>query len=123
MADVQSMDKPSLIKTCKDLSAHFIALIQRKMMTMMNYTVCLTGMTFQSATKHLRLADSYPVSYHSTGTTNISNDSLKKMLPHTATKDAFTVFFSKELLEFSKENTLYTVSWQNKAEASHRDLM
>ena len=28
--DVQSMDKPSWIKTCKDLSAHFIAFIQRK---------------------------------------------------------------------------------------------
>ena len=30
IADVQSMDKPSWIKTCKDLSAHFIAFIQRK---------------------------------------------------------------------------------------------
>ena len=30
MADVQSMDKPSWIKTCKDLSAHLIAFIQRK---------------------------------------------------------------------------------------------
>ena len=30
MADVQSMDKPSRIKTCKNLSAHFIAFIQRK---------------------------------------------------------------------------------------------
>ena len=30
MDDVQSMDKPSWIKTCKDLSAHFIAFIQRK---------------------------------------------------------------------------------------------
>ena len=30
MADVHSMDKPSWIKTCKDLSAHFIAFIQRK---------------------------------------------------------------------------------------------
>ena len=27
------------------------------------------------------------------------------------------------LLEFSKENKLYTVEWQNKAEASHRDGM
>ena len=30
MADVQSMDKFSWIKTCKDLSAHFIAFIQRE---------------------------------------------------------------------------------------------
>ena len=30
MADFQSMDKPSWIKTCKDLSAHFIAFIHRK---------------------------------------------------------------------------------------------
>ena len=32
MADVQSMDKSIWIKTCKDLSAHFIAFIQRNMM-------------------------------------------------------------------------------------------
>ena len=30
MADVRSVEKPSWIKTCKDLSAHFIAFIQRK---------------------------------------------------------------------------------------------
>ena len=30
MADVQSMDKFSWIKTCKDLSAHFIAFIQKE---------------------------------------------------------------------------------------------
>ena len=30
LSDVQSMDKPCLIKMCKDLSAHFIAFIQRK---------------------------------------------------------------------------------------------
>ena len=30
MADVQSVDKPSWIKTCKDLSAHLSAFIQRK---------------------------------------------------------------------------------------------
>ena len=28
MADIQKMDKPSWIKTCKDMSAHFIAFIQ-----------------------------------------------------------------------------------------------
>ena len=28
MAAIQSMDKPSWIRTCKDLSAHFIAFIQ-----------------------------------------------------------------------------------------------
>ena len=38
-------------------------------------------------------------------------------------KGEFTVFLSKELLEFSKENKLYTVAWQNKAEKSHRDGM
>ena len=42
MADVQSMDKPSWINTCKDLSAHFIAFVQRNMM---NHDLCLTGMT------------------------------------------------------------------------------
>ena len=30
MDDVQSMDKPSRIKMCKDMSAHFTAFTQRK---------------------------------------------------------------------------------------------
>ena len=66
---------------------------------------------------------SYSVAYHSTYTTNISNVSLKKLLSQSAKKGEFTVFLSKELLEFSKENKLYTVAWQNKAETSHRDEM
>ena len=65
----------------------------------------------------------YPGAYHSTYTTNISNVPLKKLLSHSAKKGEFTVFLSKELLAFSKENKLYTVAWQNKAETSHRDEM
>ena len=72
---------------------------------------------------NLPFGDSYPVAYHSTYTTNISNVPLKKLLSHSATKGEFTVFLSKELLEFSNENKLYTVAWQNKADTSHRDGM
>ena len=53
----------------------------------------------------------------------ISDAPLKKPLSHTATKDELTVFLSKELLKFSKENKLYTVAWQHKADASHRGGM
>ena len=60
--------------------------------------------SLKSATRHLRLGDSYPVADHSTVTTNISNVPLKKLLSHTATKDELTLFLSKEFLEFSKEN-------------------
>ena len=64
------------------------------------------------------------MAYHSTE--NISNVPLKKLLPHTATKDEphtatkdeLTLFLSKELPKL-----LNTVAWQNKAEASHRDGM
>ena len=79
--------------------------------------------SLKSVTRHLQLGDSYPEAYHSTDTKSISNVPLKKLLSHTTTKDELTVFLTKELLEFSKENKLYTVAWQNKAEASHRDGM
>ena len=72
---------------------------------------------------HLPYGYSYPVAYHSTYTTNISNVPLKKLLSHSAKKGELTVFLSKELLEFSKENKLYIVAWQNKAETLHRDGM
>ena len=68
-------------------------------------------------------ADTSDVAPHSPDTTNISNVPLKKLLSHTATNDVLTVFLSKYFLEFSKENKLYNVAWQNKAEASHRDGM
>ena len=49
MADVQSMDTPSWIKTCKDLSASsFHCIYTKNMMNIMNYILCLTGMTFQN---------------------------------------------------------------------------
>ena len=116
MADIQSTDKPSWIKTCKDLSAHFIAFIQGKYdelhILFDRYDIPKSP---KAATRHLWLGDSYPVAYHSTYTTNISNVPLKKLLSHTATKDELTVFLSIELLQFSKENKLYTVARQQKA--------
>ena len=48
--------------------------------------------SLKSATRHLWLGDSYPVAYHITDTTNISNVPRKKLLSHTATKDELTVF-------------------------------
>ena len=42
MADVQSIDKPSWIMTCKDLSADFIALYKENI-NLMSYMLCLTG--------------------------------------------------------------------------------
>ena len=96
MADVQSMDKPSWIKTGKDLSAHFIVLMQRKYdelhIVFDRYDI---PKSLKSATRHLPLSDSYHVAYHNTDTTNISNVPLKKLLAHTATKDELTVFLSK----------------------------
>ena len=96
-------------------------------MNMMNYIILFDSKdipkSLKSATKHLWLGDSYPVAYHSTDTTNISNVPLKKLLSHTATKDKLSVFLSKNLRKSSKANKLYTVAWQNKADASNRGGM
>ena len=124
MLDVLLVDESGWIKTCNDLSAHFIAFIQRKYDEYDELYIVFDKYgipkSLKSATRHLRLGNSYPVAYHSTDTTNIS---LRKLLSNTAKKDELTVFSSKELLEFSNENKLYTVVWQNKAEASHRDVV
>ena len=85
MTDVQSMDKPSWMKTCKDLSAHFIAFIQKEYdelhILLDRYDI---PKSLKSETRHLRLDGSYPVAYHSTDTTNISNVPLKILLSHIA---------------------------------------
>ena len=124
IADIQSTDKPSWIKTCKYLLAHFVAYIQGKYDEYDDLYILFDRYaipkSLKAATRHLWLCDSYPLAYHSTDTTNISNVPLKKQLSHTATKDELTVFLSIKLMKFSKENKLYTVARQHKAEASHR---
>ena len=77
------------------------------MMNMMNYIILFDRYydipkSLKSATRHLRLDDSYPVAYHITDTTNISNVPLKKLLSHTATKDELTVFFVIRIAEILK---------------------
>ena len=65
LAGVQSMDKPSRTKTCKDMSAHFIAFIQRKHGEYDELHIVFDRYdipnSFKSATRHLRLGESYPV--------------------------------------------------------------
>ena len=98
--------KPSWIKMCKDLSAHFFAFIQGKYDELhILFDRFDIPKSLKAATRHLWLGDSYPVAYHSTDTTNISNVPLKKLLSHTATKDGLTVFLSIELLKFSNRTS------------------
>ena len=111
MADVQSMDKPSWIMTCKDLSAHFIAFIQRKSdeydelhIVFDRYDILKS---LKSATRHLWLGDSYPVAYHSTETTNISNVPLKKLIPHSNKGYAYSIFVKRIAGVLKREQVVY----------------
>ena len=67
------MGKPSWIKTCKDLIAHFIAFIQMKYDEFDEIHIVFymydIPKSRKSATRQLWLGDSYPVAYHITDTT------------------------------------------------------
>ena len=54
---------------------------------------------------HLPYDYSYPVAYHSTYTTNISNVPLKKLLSHSAKKGEFTVFCQKNCWNSQKRTS------------------
>ena len=81
------------VKICQ--LAHFIAFLQKYdeydelHIVFDRYDI---PKSLKSATRHLRLGDSYHVEYHSTDTKSISKVPLNKLLSHTTTKDELTVF-------------------------------
>ena len=111
LTDVLSMDKPSWIKTCKDVSAHFIAYLHRKCDAYDELHIVFDTYDIpeplKSATMHVSLGDSYSVAYHITDTRNYFNCSTDEtVIPHSK-KDELTVFCQKNCRILKREQSVY----------------
>ena len=99
MAEVQAIDKPKSIKTCKDLGHHFASSIKAKSGTYDEVHVIFDDYTvknsLKTATRSKRLGGLASVRYKITDSTKIQHIPMKKLLSHEGTKDELTMFFSE----------------------------
>jgi len=103
MAEVQSLDKPDWIKTCKDLAEHFTSRLfvkhnntQQIRLIFDRYDV-LSSLKFD--TRSRRQGSQEPIHYHITDSTHIAKVTLKKLLSHTKTKAELTAFLAQKVME------------------------
>lgn len=101
--EVQSLDKPDWIKTCKDLAEHFIAVFSSN--TIHTQQICLAFdrynvlSSLKSVTWSKRQDTQEPVYYHTTNSTRIAKVTMKKLISHTKTKAGRTAFLAQKVME------------------------
>ena len=127
MAEVQSLDKPDWIKTCKDLAEHFIARVfvkynntQQIRLIFDRYDVLSS---LKSATRSKRQGTQEPIYYHITDSTHIAKVTLKKLVSHTKTKAELTAFLAQKVMERGEATGKQViVAWATECKATHKDM-
>ena len=127
MAEVQCLYKPTTIKTCKDLSQHFVTQFNEKYkaydevhLVFDDYTVTNS---LKTATRQKRQGISASVHYKIGDTTKIQHITMKRLLSHTKTKDELTDYLSKKMME-DAENTgnKFVVAWRQNVSYTTEDI-
>ena len=119
MAEVQAIDKPKSIKTCKDLGDHFASCIKLTFgaydevhVIFDDYTV---NNSLKTATRSTRLSGLASVRYRITESTKIQHIPMKKLLSHEGTKDELTMFSSEKIMHMAmKTGQQYVVEYKMK---------
>ena len=127
MAEVQSLDKPDWIKTCKDLAEHFMARLfvkynntQQIRLIFDRYGVLSL---LKSATRSKRQGTPEPIYYHVMDSTHIAKVTLKKLLSHTKTKAELTAFLAQKVMERGEATGKQViVAWATECKATHKDV-
>ena len=123
MAEVQAIDKPKSIKTCKDLGHHFASRIKAKFGTYNEVHVIFDDYTvknsLKTATRSKRLGGLASVRYKITDSTKIQHVPMKKLLSHEGTKDELTMFFSEKIMHMAmKTGQQYVVASRQHVDSS-----
>ena len=123
MAEVQAIDKPKSIKTCKDLGYHFASRIKARSGTYDEVHVIFDDYTMKNslktATGSKRLGGLASVCYKITDSTKIQHIPMKKLLSHEGTKDELTMFFSEKIMHMAmKTGQQYVVAWRQHVDSS-----
>lgn len=122
MAEVQMLDKPDHIVTCKELATYFFFKLRMKYSSFDEVHLIFDTYlehSLKNWTRRKRQGEVSAVHYHITSDTNIRNTSLKNLLAHVKTKGELTAFFSREILRLAhNEHQHYIISWANNVKAS-----
>ena len=123
MAEVQTIDKPKSIKTCKDLGEHFASRIKSEFGTYDEVHVIFDDYAvknfLKTATRSKRLGGLASVRYRITDSTKIQHIPMKKLLSHEGTKDELTMFFSEKIMHIAmKTSQQYVVAWRQHVNSS-----
>ena len=127
MAEIQSLDKPEWIKTCKHLAEHFNNRLfskydenQEIRLIFDRYDV---PSSLKSATRTRRQGLEDPVYYRISDSTHIAKVPLKKLLSHTKTKAELTTFLAKKVKERGQVlRRQLLVAWGKECKATHKDM-
>lgn len=127
MTVVQSLDKPNWIKTCKDLSNHFLSKLDTKFSHYKEVHIVFDRYdmekSLKTATRVRRQASKQPIAFHVTDTTKIESIPLRDLLSHTSTKDELTVYLAAHVIEHARETgTSYVVASRDTANASNMNV-
>ncbi len=113
MAVVQSMGKPTWVKTCAQWADHFLATLDSKAndydevhLVFDRYDV---PNSLKQATRERRLAGNLPITYHVSDNTPLAKVTAKQFLACASTKDELTVYLAQKALNQSKEMRRYSL--------------
>ena len=127
MTVVQSLDKPNWIKTCKDLSNHFLSELDSKFSQYREVHILFDrydmDKSLKTATRVHHQAGKQPIAFHVNDTTKIENTPLRDLLSHTNTKDELTVYLAAHVIEHGRETgKSYVVVSRDTVNASGMDV-
>ena len=127
MAEIQSLDKPEWIKTCKHLAEHFnnrlFSKYDENQEIRLIFDRCDVPSSLKSATRTRRQGLEDPVYYRISDSTHIAKVPLKKLLSHTKTKAELTAFLAKKVKERGQVfRRQLVVAWGKECEATHKDM-
>ena len=127
MAEIQSLDKPEWIKTCKHLAEHFnnrlFSKYDENQEIRLIFDRCDVPSSLKSATRTRRQGLENPVYYRISDSSHIAKVPLKKLLSHTKTKAELTTFLAKKVKERGQVlRRQLVVAWGKECEATHKDM-
>ena len=127
MAEVQSLDKPVWIKSCKQLAEHFSNRLFSKYDDSQEIRLIFdrydVPSSLKAATRTTRQGSEDPIYYRITDSTHISKVPLKRPLSHTKTKAELTALLAKKVKERAEViGRQIVVAWGTECEATHKDM-
>ena len=119
MTELQSLDKPAIIKLVLIMLNILQNRLSRSTVTATNYTWSSTDdipLSLKSATRVRRQGDQHPVYYRITDSTHIAEVTTKRLLSREKTK--MELFIQRS----ERRKTSLIAVWGNNCQATHRDV-